>query len=105
MENTIIIKDDGLAINSSEYPNYSLVITDFGGARTSTSPDGQECMEDDAPPTIELRALKGPGEHVDAVTISTFYSLESAYQALQELVEHRTSGIEIFDVRDYNPDL
>ena len=110
MENTIIIKDDGLAINSAEYDNFALVITDFGGTITSTMPDGQEQIQD-IQPEIQLRAIKKPeGDSADDVHISTFYDLQAACNALQELFERVNSGIEMFDagigmfdVREHNP--
>ena len=57
MENTIIIKDDGLAINSTEYENYALAITDFGGTITDTTLEGQEMVRE-VSPMILFRAIK-----------------------------------------------
>ena len=104
MENTIIIKDDGLAINSAEYENYALVVTDFGGTITDTTLDGQEMVREMSP-MILFRAIKeGGNDPVEEVVISTFLSLQSAFDALEEFIEHIKSGIELFDVREHNPD-
>lgn len=107
MENTIIIKEDGLAINSAIHVDYALVVTDFGGEREVQTIDGDMTGEVfDEPITIELRASResesgGGGVEAD-VLISTFYELEEACVALQTLVSAIKDKEEIFDVRDYN---
>ena len=114
MKNTIIIKDNGLAINSAEYEDYALVITDFGGDRTFETPDGDTVEEFDTPPDIEIRAVKSPnvdevlqkslaGKQAtgDFVCISTFHSIEIACAALQELFRAINEGKATFDVRKH----
>ena len=62
MENTIIIKENGRAINSDDYDNYALVVTDLGGEVTSSTPDGLEQVQE-IPLTIELRACQSSRHH------------------------------------------
>ena len=100
MENIIIIKEDGRAINSDMHLEYSIAITDFGVTETFEDPDGNIVEEQAKPPTIEFRATaRGTGE---TVLISTFYEPEEACEALKGLLLAFESEKELFDVRDYN---
>ena len=111
MENTIIVKEDGRAINSDEHFDYAIVITDFSRMEEVVTPDGDVVEELERPITIELRATAKPdggdGEAGKTVLISTFYDFQEASDALQELVstiegKYLASEIEMFDVRKYN---
>ncbi|RKU22895.1 hypothetical protein C6503_03780 [Candidatus Poribacteria bacterium] len=106
MENTIIIKEDGLAINSATHFDYCVVITNFAEVEWYTADDGSKEKEQKHPHTIELRATgepkEGGGGTGEAVLISTFYEIIEATDALQELVGTIERGNETFDVRDYN---
>lgn len=100
MENIIIIKEDGRAINSDMHFDYSIVITSFGVTETFEDPDGNTVEEQAEPPTIQFRATAvGTAE---TVLISTFYEPQEAADALIGLMSTFESELEIFDVRDYN---
>ena len=106
MENTIIIKEDGRAINSDIHFDYSIVITEFSRIEAVENPDGDIVEEVEAPPTIELRATAEPeaggGGTGKTVLISTFYELEEASNALAKLVFAIENEEDIFDVREHN---
>ena len=118
MENTIIIKEDGRAINSDIHYDYSIVITEFSRIESIENPDGDIVKEVEAPPTIELRATTVPEgrelrelrraidvdepESEKTILISTFYELEEASKALAHLVFAIENKEEIFDVREHN---
>lgn len=103
MGNTIIIKEDGRAMNSDIHSNYSIVITEFSRIEKPEDPGD---LATPLPPTIKLRAMAKPkagdGATRETVLISTFYELEEACEALKALVLAFESEKELFDVRDYN---
>lgn len=103
MGNTIIIKEDGRAINSDVHFNYSIVITEFSRIEEPEDPGD---LATDLPLTIELRAIAeseaGGGGTGETVLISTFYELEEASNALTSLVFAIENEKEIFDVREHN---
>lgn len=106
MANTIIIKENGQVINSVEHVDYAVVIHDFGGNRESYTPDGERIEEADAPPTIQLRAVReskeSDGGYAKDVIIAKFYELEEACDALHALFWNIKTGEETFDVREHN---
>ena len=97
MENTIIIKEDGLAINAIECCEFALAITFL------------DAILEEKPPPIELRAIResemGGGGRGDEVLISTFYEIEEACGALSSLLEALQNNESEWDVRDYNSNL
>ena len=75
VKNTVIIKADGLAINSAEIESYAFDITFM---------DGEEQLE----PQIELTATARAesGSRGEVSQISTFYDIEEACLLLMELM-------------------
>lgn len=90
--NLIIIRDDGKAINSTDYSEYALRLV------------GMPDPEEGPPVIIKFVALKEPTapQRREQVIISTFYELEEATNALASLISDLENKEQSFDVRDFN---
>ena len=85
VKNTVIIKADGLAINSIEIESYAFDITFM---------DGDEQLE----PQIELTATASSGK---VFQISTFYDIKQACSLLTDLMLAIENHGTVFDVRQH----
>ena len=85
VKNTVIIKSDGLAINSIEIESYAFDITFM---------DGDEQLE----PQIELTATADSGK---VFQISTFYDIKQACALLTDLMSAIENQEVVFNVPEY----
>lgn len=108
MANTIIIKSDGMAINSVTHFDYSIVVKDLSWTEPVEEIDRVMLEQQYVTPVIELRAVSEPSEggggRGEDIRIATFYELPVAYQALEQLVSAIENEHQIFDVNDYGPE-
>ena len=85
MKNTVIIKADGLAINSTEIESYAFDITFM---------DSENQLE----PQIELTATASSGK---VFQISTFYDIKQACSLLTDLMSAIENQETVFNVPQY----
>ena len=85
VKNTVIVKADGLAINSIEIESYAFDIMFM---------DGDEQLE----PQIELTATASSG---NVFQISTFYDIKQACSLLTDLMLAIENQETVFDVRQH----
>ncbi|RKU31017.1 hypothetical protein C6499_05145 [Candidatus Poribacteria bacterium] len=88
-KNTVIIKADGLGINSIEIENYAFDITFM---------DGEAQLEPQIDLTATARAEKGG----KVSQISTFYDIKEACSLLTALMLAIENDEEVFNVRKFN---
>ena len=108
MPNTIIIKSDGMAINSMTHVDYSIVVKDLSWTEPAEEIDRVMLEQPYGTPVIELRAISEPSEggggRGEDIRIATFYELPAAYEALERLVSAIENNHQVFDVNDYGPE-
>ena len=88
-KNTVIVKADGLAINSIEMESYACDITFM---------DGEAQLE----PQIDLSATARAEKGGKVFHISTFYDIKEACSLLTALMLAIENGEEVFNVRKLN---
>lgn len=88
VKNTVIVKADGLAINSIEIDSYAFDITFM---------DGDDQLE----PQIDLTATAKAGS--DTFLISTFYDIKEACSLLTDLMSAIENQEDVFQVSDTKP--
>ena len=89
VKNTVIIKADGLAINSIEIESYACDITFM---------DGEAQLE----PQIDLSATERAEKGGKMFHISTFYDIKEACSLLTDLMLAIENGEKVFDVCKLN---